>query len=544
MNNTIINNSKIKLCWMVLLFMALSSCTNNFTDINTDKTQFMEITASQYGELFYKAEHEGLDWQTTNNGSRMQSTHASNYCGYTVCGMPDYDKNVMRSSWERRGFEDIYVSALPCLLSIMDIAEEEGNIGVYNLALVWKVFIMQKATDVWGPVPYTEAGRGGESVAYESQKDVYYKMFEELVSAVDALNGLLTNDSDLNIFGGNDRIYGGNVSQWVKFANTLRLRMAIRISNVEPAKAKTEAEAAVANPGGMLENNSDDALFSVVGLTAAGNALPRLEMQRQDAMSSSMESFMKGYMDPRMQEFWSPVEEDPLISDIPDSYRKNIGGYHGFTSGSRDEEYSPYILAFSRYGARFKDGNQYLTPINVINAAETWFLKAEGAWRGWNMGGTAQEFYEKGIEVSIKQWREGEISNDSIQNYINSTSTPIAPDNYPYNDAAASDIPVKFSTNGEVQYEQIMTQKWMALFPISFEAWAEYRRTRLPKIYAKKYSNNANVLPSNGQVVTRIPFIDREYSGNAVAVDAAIEMLGGEDLENVPVWWDINTNGN
>jgi len=160
------------------------------------------------------------------------------------------------------------------------------------------------------------------------------------------------------------------------------------------------------------------------------------------------------------------------------------------------------------------------------------------------MGVTAQDAYEKGIEVSIKQWREDEISSDSIQNYINSTLTPVAPNNYLYYDGPMTDIPVKFSSDSDDQYEQIITQKWLALYPIAFEAWAEYRRTRLPKLYAKKASSNSNINVSKGQIVTRLPFVSSEYSANATEVAKAVEMIGGEDLENIPLWWDVNSNGN
>jgi len=227
---------------------------------------------------------------------------------------------------------------------------------------------------------------------------------------------------------------------------------------------------------------------------------------------------------------------------FPELYKRNIGGYHGFASGSDPVEYT-YFRAFSKYGPRFVDGNQLVTPVNIMNASEAWFLKAEGAWRGWNMGGTAQSFYEKGIETSIKQWRGTQISNDSITRYINSTLIPIAPDNPPYYDKPMTNIPVKFSGDKTTQYEQIMTQKWLALFPVGFEAWAEFRRTRLPKLYAKKYSVNENINPKNGQIMTRCLFVENEKNANKAEVEKAKTLLkGGVDRENVPLWWDVNPN--
>jgi len=510
-------------------------------EINTDKTQMMAIGPKEYSELFAKSLQEGVDWQTTDNMSRMSSTLALHNAGYISCGIQSNDQYMLGLGWENSGFNDVYIGAIPAITSIIQSAKIEGNTAAYNVAQIWKVFQFQRATDIWGPVPYTEAGSGKEAVAYDSQKDIYYMMFDELTTAVTNLKKELQANANLNVFGTGDRIYAGSVAKWVKFANTLRLRMAIRISNVEPDKAKSEGEAAIA-AGSMMDSNADDALFSVDGQASDGNGMPRMESFYQDVMSTNMESVLKGYNDPRMVEFWSPVESTPVNNRYPAEYKSNIGGYHGFSSGAEPIQYS-YFRAFSKYGPRFKDGKQQVTPINIMNAAETYFLKAEGAWRGWNMDGTAQSFYEKGIEISIKQWKGTSYSQTDINTYINGTSTPIAPENYPYNDPPMTNIPVKFSSDKTTQYEQIMTQKWIALFPVSFEAWAEYRRTRLPKLYPKKYSVNANINPLIGQIQTRCPFVNDEYNANAAEVEKAKLLLkGGVDLENVPLWWDVNSN--
>jgi len=366
-------------------------------------------------------------------------------------------------------------------------------------------------------------------------------MFEDLNSATTALTSALQNNSGLNVFGIGDMIFNGDVSKWIKMGNTLRLRLAIRISNIDPVKAKAEAEAAV--KGSLMETNADDAMLAVNKWASGGNGMPRMESFYQDIMSASMESVLKGYNDPRMQEFFSPVDPVNITAAYPAELQGNGGGYHGMANGCEPAQIN-FFRAYSKYGPRFKDGKQLVTPINIINAAETYFLKAEGAWRDWNMGGSAQSFYEKGIEISIKQWRGTSFSSASITEYINGTTTPIAPGDFPYNHAAMTDIPVKFSADKTKQYEQIMTQKWLALFPVSFEAFAEYRRTRLPKIYAKVYSGNANINPAIGQILTRLPFTDDEKSTQPAEITKAIVLLGGTDLETTPLWWDINKNGN
>jgi hypothetical protein len=183
----------------------------------------------------------------------------------------------------------------------------------------------------------------------------------------------------------------------------------------------------------------------------------------------------------------------------------------------------------------------------MMYAAETHFLKAEGALKGWNMGGgTAKSYYESGISVSMGQWG---ISAGEATAYIASTKVPIAPNDFGYYHPAVSDIPVAYLSGGsqEKQLEQIITQKWLANFPISVEAFAEYRRTRYPTIYPKVASANANIDLSKGMIVTRLPFAEAEYNSQPEEVARAITLLGDgvtQDLENIPVWWDVNPNGN
>lgn len=540
-------NKHIKTCSFVLLFsltfgmLLMPSCTDDFTEYNTNKSEMMAVGPKQLAGLFSRAQIQTCSWLSTDNYSRMSSTLANHFCGYTVCGIYAQEQNVMNTGWQNNGFNSVYSSVIPPLQSIFDVSKNGGNDAAYNVALIWKVFNLQRTTDLWGPVPYSKAGSGEATVPYESQKDIYYLMFDDLTNATTTLSALVQKTSGLNIFGAGDMIYNGDVAKWIKFGNTLRLRLALRISNIDPTKAQTEAESAV--KAGTFDSNADDALLAVNKWSSGGNGMPRMESFYQDVMSASMESLLKGYNDPRMEEYFSPVSPANITSAFPEELKANANGYHGIANGSEPTHFS-YFKAFSKYGPRFKDGNQLVTPINIMNASEAYFLKAEGAWRGWNMGGTAQSFYEKGIEISIKQWKGAAYSASLINQYINGTTLPIAPENYPYNDPAMTNIPVKFSTEKTVQYEQILTQKWLALFPISFEAFAEYRRTRLPKIYTKKYSANANVNPALGQIVTRLPYTTGEKTSQPGEIEKAIVLLGGPDLETTPLWWDVNKNGN
>src|SRR5690606_29103552 len=167
------------------------------------------------------------------------------------------------------------------------------------------------------------------------------------------------------------------------------------------------------------------------------------------------------------------------------------------------------------------------------------FLRAEGVLNGWDVGGgmTAEQLYNKGIELSLKQW---DITDQSvIDTYINGTSLPIAPaPENGWDTPPLTDIPVKFSTDPEKQREQIGTQKWIALFPGDMEAWAEMRRTGYPKMYPLIQSDNPD-MPKD-QMIRRILFVDIDRQSNGKAVQAAEALLGpGGDKVSTRLWWDV-----
>src|SRR5690606_38024813 len=149
---------------------------------------------------------------------------------------------------------------------------------------IWKVWVVHRYTDYFGPIPYSQIGNyvEGEGVAYDSQEDIYHDLFKELAEAT----AVLEAHSDGISYGEQDLIYGGNVAQWLKFANTLRLRLALRVSFVEPGLAKTEAEAAFA--GGVFETNADNAMIPAT--PAKYNSLNHISGWNEFRMSANFES--------------------------------------------------------------------------------------------------------------------------------------------------------------------------------------------------------------------------------------------------------------
>jgi hypothetical protein len=178
--------------------------------------------------------------------------------------------------------------------------------------------------------------------------------------------------------------------------------------------------------------------------------------------------------------------------------------------------------------------------VKLMDGSESYFLRAEGALRGWNMGGTAEEFYVEGIKASFAENQLG-----GVDNYLNdNTSTPIAyddPNNSANNAPPISSITIKWdpSATFEKSLERIITQKWIAMYPMGQEAWSEFRRTGYPKLWPVVVNNSGGDVPI-GQFIKRIPYPSAITNASKSAVAAAVSTyLGGQDKESTRLWWDV-----
>ena len=385
------------------------------------------------------------------------------------------------------------------------------------------VYSFHRLTDYYGPIPYFDAGKPARSVKYDAQEKIYEDFFKRLDAATTVLKGKTSEKP----FGAFDLLYAGDVNKWIKFANTLRLRLALRVSAVTPAIAKTQAEAAVA--GGVMEATSDDAYMVKSEPANDFNGLSRIAIWNEFRMSASMESALKGYEDPRATIFFQPTAAgtiDGLRNGLTPAQLGETANSNAATSNVGKRWVSGGGAAWSSIGS---------TPQDIMHSAEAYFLRAEGALNGWSMNGTAQTLYEKGIGASMNQW--GIADAAAIAAYVGSAKTPVAP-NDGLQSPAMSKAPIKWGASVDIQREQIGTQKWLALYPDGIEAWSEYRRTKFPTLYP--VANNENADLAAGQRPRRIPFLLLERNTNLEAVTAAESLLGGPDKVSTPLWWDKN----
>ncbi len=504
--------------WIVLLSIFLLgsfSCTKKFDELNTrsDQISIKNLDASLLGQAFAQSQYYG--WYTDYQSN--QNLYADLYAQYYGTNVTYFnsDQNNEQSSWTNSIWRGFYGTAAPQLNFVEQFTKEHAMVLENAIAKVWKVQIYARRTDYWGPIIYSQFGNQEIQVDYDSQEFIYKDFFKTLDSAVAVLKQNLGGTA----FPSSDLLYNGKVDKWLTYANSLRLRLALRIAYVEPALAKQEAEKAVFD--GVIEDNSDNANLLTTELSK--NLMGVIVNFGEFRMSTAMQSVLTGYNDPRIGEYFNEAI--------------NGGGYVGIRNGLPSVEKTAPREDYSEIDTKWfiegKGGTN--PPYKVMCAAEVYFLRAEGALRGWNMGGTANELYDKGISTSILEWTSASASQ--IEEYITSMNVPVAV-NDKWNTPAMSDIPVRYQPTAsfEKQLEQIITQKWIALFPDGWEAWAERRRTGYPVGYPIIESLNPDV-PANA-IMRRLKFVTSEVTTNAKAVDEARELLNGPDNNATKLWWD------
>lgn len=521
-----------------LIIITGTACTKGFDEMNTNQyeaTEEMMATDNlKTGAFFSQMERSVVLFKDGTNLSSdyqvAQGLTSDIYSGYiaptgTWYGGVHNGSYYFISGWIERTFTSGFASVMPAWQSIVKTATEQGLPEVAALATVVKVEAMHRVADAYGPIPYNNYGSGTLQNKYSSLQDVYTKFFDELDSSINVLTTYAQGNPSGTLLADYDYIYNGNVANWIKFANTLRLRLAMRIVYANAALAQSEAEKSISNPFGVISNTNERAalqhssnlvyyhpLYEIAYLFNAGEA----------RMGASMDAYMNGYADPRRTAYFTTAAD---------------GKYHGVRLGIVTTNWTPYVsTAISNLNI-----NTSTTQIVWMTAAESYFLRAEGALRGWNMGGAAQDFYNQGIAMSFT---ENGIDASTAATYsANNTAVPAAfTDNSGQsgnNTTAPSTITIAWNTGAafETNLERIITQKWIAIYPDGPEGWAEFRRTGYPKLFPVENNNSSGTINTTIQV-RRIPYPQSEYNNNEAGVESGVALLAGADNGGTKLWWD------
>ena len=525
------------------------SCTDDFETLNTDQYEVDPNTlpfSAQFKEplSYVYAPQQNLFQYCFSLNVDLFSGYFMTPHNFNGSGIVDY---ALNRSFCGGMYENVYLHIFNNTRRLIASCDEQGLTDYAGMMRVVQAYAVQMLTDVYGPVAYTsciEDPTNGASFSYDTQQSIYNSIFELLDKALQDFQSPKSTLEERQSF---DYWCNGDLDMWIQVANQLKLRAALRIVKADPTLAKQKAEEAA--KGAILKQ---DVLIN----KSLSNEQTRMFEWGDSGMNANLTTILEGFQDPRLPLYMTKNQADVECED-----GKTIASgtqYLGIRGGC-DLPAKP-----NQWGNFSKIVCSYTTALPVMMAAEGYFLRAEGALRGWsNMGGTAKELYEQGIRVSIKNQLAykgslagvSSISETEIDAYISGTTTQkdfVDPVNGQNSIKAQNDITVKWdeSATNEKKLQRIITQKWIANFPLSCEAWAEFRRTGYPKLFPNRVNKSNGDIDTNEQV-RRLLYSDNEDNTNTVEYQKGIELLNQENTGSISgdkggthVWWDKAGAGN
>ena len=325
----------------------------------------------------------------------------------------------------------------------------------------------------------------------DTQKEVYNAFFCELDTAVAVLSDYIVEHPGASEFARFDMLLDGDYDSWIKFANSLRMRLAMRIAVASPEKAKTEFRKAMDNEYGVIREADE----SVAVSTASGytNPLGEINLVWNEAyMGAPMESILNGYEDPRREIYFATCQDEQFA-----------GEYRGIRQGT--------CFAHNYYNT--------LSKLKVT-----------------------QQTDEEGVMASFRQY--GILQSDA---YLESDLLPADfVDTYDMENDITARCQVSprwlESADRDTKLEKIITQKWIAMFPEGCEAWAEQRRTGYPRLFPVRFNHSKDGCIDTETMIRRLNFPGGLKTENAEQYAALVEALGGDDNAGTRLWWDTGIN--
>jgi hypothetical protein len=535
----------IKISFGLFLVLFIMACTKNFDEINTNPNQPAEVTTPTLLTAAMKGLSDNIydEWW----GGRQSMLYAQYWVQRNY---PSEDRYAIRQNVNSQYWRLIYgnVNNLMRIIRLNTDPDTKATAAVYGdnanqiaVATILKVWAMQQMADTWGDIPYSEAFKADDPTnpiptpKYDKLQDIYASFAKELKDAVDMIN-------DGSGFTSGDVIYGGDMSLWKKFGNSLRLRVAMRISNTD----NYAAAKAIANEEGIefMTSNADNAAFEYVGggatnsplydawWTSARNdftvAKPFINIMKgvNDTLNNKINPFF-GLIDPRLQIF---------TRDRPAGSGKYYGIPYGMTEG-QTQQYWGKKLAPSYYGAAaYSDVtapvilNPKFSPV-YMEYSEVEFMLSE--MNNWD-----QAHYLAGVTASIEYWRDLSVKFEG-------RDAAWVSDLNAAKDAFVEALP-------PAGKETVLTQKYLSFFNQAYQAWAEYRRTGEPRMLIKPEeitsvaTDGSNILFHSlvtglTDIPRRMTYPQQEFTVNGTNVTAAAAAVGGGagDYMSTTLFWSL-----
>ncbi|WP_114938805.1 SusD/RagB family nutrient-binding outer membrane lipoprotein [Mucilaginibacter endophyticus] len=401
----------------------------------------------------------------------------------------DPDRYIYASSAFEELWSTGYAKSIVNLNQIIKLADAQGNTNYKGVALILRSWTFSLLTEAYGNIPYKQAANIDQYLtpAYDAQKDVYFALLDDLKAAQAALD-----PSGKAIAG--DVIYSNNIASWKKFANSLRLRIALRIADREPAKAKQVLDDIKAEGGSYISSNAETA--QLVYLDSPNqNPVSNLFDTRDDyRISKTIVDKLFALKDPRLAIYAAPTQDatPQTYVGLPNGLLVGDASNYGFTKTSKPGTYfrAPHA------------------PAVILSYAESLFDRAEAAARGFTTEDAAS-LYNQAVTAALAQYS---IASADIATYVAQAAVKYDASNYK---------------------KSIGEQKWIALFGQGLEGWTEWRRLDYPQLQPAV----AGTL--NGKIPVRFIYPGTEQSLNKTSYQSAVAAQGADAL-TTKLWFDVN----
>ena len=494
-------------CLTLGFFFASCDFDKGFEEMNVNPNSASQVgVATKITKL--QVDISGARYENWRNSFIYNSTIVQHHAENNWWAGDTYNRN---DDWSFAQWNQAYNNMVKGAQDIIKQLETDGDTGTHmGMARIMRVFIFHRVTDLYGDIPYSEAGKGYTdgilTPKYDSQEVVYMDMLKELEEAVAQISG----DGAL---GSADVIFGGSAAKWKAFGNSMMLRLAMRLTQVDAATAQAWAVKAIA--AGTMTSN--DHIASVKhGDGSTGNRNGHGEVFLADQGSRISTSFMSRMVnDPRKTRlFMRQSDKSQAAADLM-----------GMKNGLKNDPYTsldgvsiPAAGDTGVYAMAATELQSLTAPMVLQTYAEVEFLKAEAAIRGW-ISSSDKTHYEAGVSAAMKMldgiYGTTPISDVDISAYL------------------AGDGAYKTGGSVAERWEQVMDQYWIATYFNEYEAYSNWRRSGFPTITATRHPNSY----TNGQFMVRMIYPTSESGNNAANYAAAVANQGADEY-TTPLWWD------
>lgn len=527
---------RLYLCTFILALCILS-CTKKFDEINTDPNR---PTEAQPDFLLTTSIFESMNLFGGNMNWVIFFNYSQHFSGF----QGEFQRYTYNQSSNSTYWKNLYVK---CLQPVYQIEKNYSGIATHKnrvlIARVWKDYLFSQAVSIWGSIPLSAALNGTTSVPYTKEEQIYYTLLDDLKGIVDSLG--TTGDKYSATA---DKIYGGDLLKWKKFANTLRLKLAIRISNPapngDPVAAKKVVEEVYANEQYTLKAQDETAasIWDPLSATTWAPLYDRViynytaNKATIPVVCESLVYYTVPYNDARITVYAQPAKQGPKIGQY---FGQNIayGGGSPYAAGITN----PHTLLkqddYSYIGTRFLQPNSEFV---FMSYAEACFLKAEAALKGWWGNPNASQYYYEGIDASYNRYG---LTTAQATAYKNTpgikwgTVSDTAGRSAQFMDWMR--ICTSYIPAGDFM-RQIVMQTWLAIPQQELDAWTLIRRTRLLDFEPQfaTYDGQYAYVPQ------RILYPSDEYQTNRGEVEKALGLLSGPDDLFTKLWFALPNKKN